>query len=63
MKRQFQTVQVTADSVKEANANLHRLACELHAQKYEVISHCIYKDDHDPYTLIVSVLAKKDSFL
>lgn len=63
MKRVFKTVTVKADTIKEVDIELALIASALYSEKYEVVSHCVYKDEHDPYTLIISVLAKKDSFL
>lgn len=63
MKRSFKTVSVTADELREVDEVLKNLASQLYNEKYEVVSHSVYKDDHNPYTFIVSVLAKKDTFL
>lgn len=62
MKREFKTVSATANNKREVNDVLNKLATALYNEKYEVISHSIYKDDHDPYTFIISVLAIKDTF-
>lgn len=61
MERTFKTVQITTNDPNKVNANLQGLATKLHSEKFEVVSHSIYKDDRNPYTLIISVLAKKDS--